>query len=584
MNDFVAYLNSFSSASGDTTGSLAEKQVCSAYYSKVKVDRKLGIRIADCVRENKHEAFILTGHAGDGKTSILVQVLRDLGLLQEQESLAVEKEYPNFYYVKDMSEISEDRQLEVLERALSAPQNGKSSLLISNTGPLLSAFQRLVEKRHANLDSEGRSKFQSQVLQWMDTSEDQERELEGYRFRVVNIARIDNVVFAGRILERILDKELWTPCCSCEKADVCPIWNNVQTVTAYFERVMLFVEGFYRYLYAYDHRLTIRQIISHITYALTAGLTCKVVLGNKLVEPFFNFHFANRFFGYEGISLKREAGQIEGIVQLRLMNLDSQTLKQDYDLFVKQDYNCFPEQLSDLLGQAFRKRKKYYRGPEDETPDTRRNEVDFRKAVRRFWYLFGKESRENVLDQAFGEGFTLYQNVVTGKNVPDSARKKIQDRLFQAMYIKNVGVKPQKKEPLPLTLRRGGNQSQSVLLILGSVQKGKLKVETPDCRSAFEDMDVHRRIVLNLGSRASEQFEITLPMLHYFADQINGSVEWSYSPALTHGIARLEALLLAEFREEGAQEGELHVLVRTTDSVLEETYTISQNGGRLSLE
>lgn len=582
MNDFVAYLNSFSSASGDTTGSLAEKQVCSAYYSKVKVDRKLGTHIADCVRKNDHQAFILTGHAGDGKTSILVQVLRDLGLLQEQESLSIEKEYPNFYYVKDMSEISEDRQLEVLERALSAPQNGKSSLLISNTGPLLSAFQRLVEKRHANLDSEGRSKFQSQVLQWMDTSEDQERELEGYRFRVVNIARIDNVVFAGRILERILDKELWTPCCSCEKADVCPIWDNVQTVTAYFERVMLFVEGFYRYLYAYDHRLTIRQIISHITYALTAGLTCEMVKRKKWAEPLFNFHFANRFFGYEGISPVRDAGQIEGIAQLRQLHLDSLALQNDYTLFVNRDYNCFPESLSDLLSQAYRKRKKYYRCPEDETAAARQDEGNFRKAVRRFWYLFGKvERKEDVLDQAFGEGFALYQSVITGKNSPDSTAKEIRDRLFKAMYIKNVGTAPPSGEPLPLTLRRGGDQPQSVLLVLALVPKSKLKVETPNCMSVFEDMEVRRRIVLNLGSRQSDQFEITLPMLHYFADQISGSVEWSYSPALTHGIARLEALLLAKFRDEDVLEDELLILVSTTGGVDKKRYAI--DSGKLSL-
>ena len=122
MNNFVSYLNSFNSANGDTTGSLAEKQVQSPFYDKVKVDRRLGKVIADCVRKNQHQAFILTGHAGDGKTSILVQVLRDLDLAAPQEPLKTTQTYGNFYYVKDMSEIPEQEQPGVLKEALSAPQ------------------------------------------------------------------------------------------------------------------------------------------------------------------------------------------------------------------------------------------------------------------------------------------------------------------------------------------------------------------------------------------------------------------------------------------------------------------------------
>ena len=59
MNDFVSYLNSFNSAGSDTTGSLAEKQVKSKYFESLKVNRKLGSYIADSVRNQDYQAFIM---------------------------------------------------------------------------------------------------------------------------------------------------------------------------------------------------------------------------------------------------------------------------------------------------------------------------------------------------------------------------------------------------------------------------------------------------------------------------------------------------------------------------------------------
>ena len=57
MNGFVDYLNSTNNIGGNSTGSLAESQVKSPYFDKVKVDRKLGDFIANTVRNNTYKAF-----------------------------------------------------------------------------------------------------------------------------------------------------------------------------------------------------------------------------------------------------------------------------------------------------------------------------------------------------------------------------------------------------------------------------------------------------------------------------------------------------------------------------------------------
>ena len=82
MNSFIDYLNSTNNSGGNTAGSLAEFQVKSQYFAAVRVDRKIGSYITKEIKNGNHKAYILTGFAGDGKTSILAQVLYELGYLE----------------------------------------------------------------------------------------------------------------------------------------------------------------------------------------------------------------------------------------------------------------------------------------------------------------------------------------------------------------------------------------------------------------------------------------------------------------------------------------------------------------------
>ena len=149
MNAFIDYLNSMHNIKGDGLGALAERQIQSPYSQACHVSRRLGEIIADKIRSGEHAAYIITGHAGDGKTSILVQVLRELNMIQPGELLVSEKicagAQGKLYYVKDMSEVRLEQRVAYLRKALNAPKEGMSSILISNTGPLLSTFEDLLK-------------------------------------------------------------------------------------------------------------------------------------------------------------------------------------------------------------------------------------------------------------------------------------------------------------------------------------------------------------------------------------------------------------------------------------------------------
>ena len=66
---------------------------------------------------------------------------------------------------------------------------------------------------------------------------------------------------------------------------------------------------------------------------------------------------------------------------------------------------------------------------------------------------------------------------------------------------------------------------------------------------------------------AQKKFKLSLPMITYFDNMINGAISSNNNPALTHGIARLDTLLLEQFGEElseSKEDCELTVLINTT--------------------
>ena len=589
MNAFVEYLNSTNNASGNSTGSLAESQVKSIYFDKVKVDRKLGRFIADTVKKHNYHAFILTGHAGDGKTSVLVQVLKELQLLNNGESLEQLKDYQEFFYVKDMSEIAEEQQVAILERALSAPAQSKSSLLISNTGPLINSFMKLAARNRKQegllFENEERINLQSKLLTQLDLNADGEISVEGYNFYLVNIARVDNVVFSAEIYKKIISIDLWENCSQCSCVDHCPIHNNIVLANAQKERISRFIESYYRYLYENDKRMTIRQMVGQISYGITGNLTCDYVANHFLKEPFFNYNFANLFFGYIGLNEGRYSSQIKGISQLKLLGLDHIALDIDYRLFVNNDYSAhFTNEVATIMYELKKKHRKHYQVSDEESAisaSEREIEAKLRRAVRRFYLVYSSDlNEESVLNQIYGTNYTLYEKLVTSKQ-PKSVLRKIQTLVFRALYMKNTGFLPGNTSDLPLTLRRENGVFQNVMLVLGNTSKSELNIIQKPVSSLFEDTETKQELYLVVKGK---QFLLTLPMLTYFDDLVKGSISSNNNPALTHGIAKLDTLLLEVFgdeRPESEDDCELTLLINTTDG--QDIRHFAFDGSKLSI-
>lgn len=565
-NLFVDYLNSMNNVGGNTIAALAESQVLSEYYEKIHIERVLGKYIANLIRSDRHIAFMITGHAGDGKTSVLVQVLVELGLLEKKQPLQEECTYQyqntSLYTVKDMSELHEEKQFEYFQKAVTAPQHNGSSILISNTGPLLKCFEQLIsndlQAEGKVFDEQEKNKLQNTILGQLDENHDDLITVGNYQVMIINIARVDNVDFAEKALHKILQPELWSGCEACAKKDVCPIYNNVNLVRSNQERVASFITSYYRYLYEHDKRMTIRQMLAHLSYAITGNLTCQGI-SRKMQMPKFRHLFSNQFFGYRGLDPLEDASQIQGIAYANLMEMDAHSLNCDYQMFVTGDFRNLPSEIRCLALEQYGIFNKRHLNV-SETKEDHEKDRFYRRAIRRMYIMFGYDPENVLFDELFGKGFQNYQTLITAPNTR-TVRKSVERMILEALYMESTGVAAKRVNEIPLTLRRNDNMYQKVLVISGKIKKDDLQIEVKKGSSRFDDNQDKK--VLDLVICGRKRFRLTLPMVVYFEQLAEGAITTTENPTLTHGISKLKTLL----REcaENVQTDMIEVMLNKTD-------------------
>ena len=584
MNGFVDYLNSMNNANSDTAEALAESQVLSAYYEKIQIQRKLGSYIANRIRNQENITVVLTGHAGDGKTSILVQVLRELELLPPDTPLEDEKYYSkdgiSVYAVKDMSELPEAKQIEFCRKALNAPKNGHSAIVISNTGPLLKCLEALYREQHeGKFDEAVRNHFQSMLLSQLDSNRNEMIGFGEYKFLMINIARVDNVCFAEKALKKIIADEMWQPCENCPKKEGCHIRFNVRQVQKHCDNVSAFINAFYRYLYENDMRMTIRQMLSQLCFAVTGNHSCGdiKVLSSDTVR--FNYLFSNLFFGYSGYEELDDAEQIQGISYAKNIGIDSKGLSSDYRLFVTGDLKAFPSNIRALMENQQKKFSMRHLNTDEEEVFNDQDR-EYRKAIRRAYIIWGQympdQNDSPLYDELFGAGFNDFRRLQQNK-ANHALIKRTEKTITDALYLEMTGTSSRQFRDIPLTIKRNDDSFQSVMLTKGSLKRSDLKIHTRNETNEFEDISEKYGVYLRICGR--DDFPLTLPMLIYFREIADGVISTMADPALTHGISKLKTLL----QQNGSSEDDvISVIVNQTDESKE--LKLFMDEGKLYIE
>jgi hypothetical protein len=316
---FCDYLSSLISTNIFNENAIAESQAVNPLFRTIHTTHPLVDVLDKELRQKTGKHVILTGHAGDGKTTIAVDIIKELRgfspftMLDKPLERREEVEDQRLSIIKDFSEREGGADLSLIDE-LKAGQ--RRFMIISNTGTLLDFFKGNAKAWQIN-SVEAESKILTAISQARGVSE---LEFAGVEFIVYNLAYIDNLNLAETIFGRMLEPENWKGCDSCSREGFCPVKLNVELIRSAQEQVTKRLFLLYRRMYEYGTRLTIRQLTSHLAYVITSGINAAHV-HKKMSQMKTDFLFFNRLFGDDGRNPDIAASEMKAIVELKRQNL-----------------------------------------------------------------------------------------------------------------------------------------------------------------------------------------------------------------------------------------------------------------------
>ncbi|MFW6248809.1 MAG: hypothetical protein ACOC4J_03460, partial [Bacteroidota bacterium] len=316
-NDFVNYLNTLQRIHAGNENSLAESQACNPFFADIHVSHPLtGKIVAQLLNEGRH--VILTGHAGDGKSSIALEVFKQLKGLKAKEPLdshvmpvenITEK---GVTIIKDLSERERDNDTSLINELM---EGSNKFLLVTNTGTLLDFL-----KNQSQIIGLGKIELESEILASISNEDGEDLlNIGGIYFYVLNLALINNLSLARNIFEKMLTHDSWNNCLNKNCNKFCPILNNVTLIRKYQERIVERIFWAYQRMYEYGTRLTIRQLTEHLSYLITSGIEEETIKSIQEKSPGYlksQYLFFNRFFGDNGSERCEYAHQMQAIKEV----------------------------------------------------------------------------------------------------------------------------------------------------------------------------------------------------------------------------------------------------------------------------
>ena len=223
-SSFISYLATLQRIHGGNENALAEFQAQNPLFARIAAPHPLEQALIEDLKAGTH-SIILTGHAGDGKTTLAFAVYRALrGIPRDQPLPELGNSRVRFtidghdaLLIKDLSEQERQRHGELLKELLDGQTR---SLLVSNTGALREFFLSQEE------DLSRQVALESSLLGSLSKEQDDTFSFRGRQFKIYNLALRDNLPLAQTVLSNMLAPELWEQCVSCRHQKGCPVHFN----------------------------------------------------------------------------------------------------------------------------------------------------------------------------------------------------------------------------------------------------------------------------------------------------------------------------------------------------------------------
>lgn len=522
QNGYIAYLNSLHNVSASGANALAESQALNSYFTEIYQPFPLVDELYQTLTERTERVVVLTGHAGDGKSTVALDVLKQLRNLSPEKPLddaLKEREDINHSngkvaIVKDMSELTEEQRLEWLEQGFTEPG---SWLIVSNTGPLIHSLANYVKKIGGRVDIE------SDILECLDRPYENgnlaQHVVPGFskELVVINMTRLDNVSLGSRVLSKMVNHSAWDQCLGCEVEVNCPLRLNRNALLAITETIEERVRWVYRRLTSYEQRLTLRQMVAHLSLSLTGGLSCSDA--HNLVKNTNETHktehesldlilFSEAFFGYrcgEPWAVAESLRAVSLIKRSVFGGPNAVDFERQLLVTGSIDGMHVPDSLNGIK-QRWRKRAVDAAG------------VRWRFALRRMLYFFGQQSMPTTLhsDEFLSSflqspklrDFNRWQNE-GGLTLGSSEKRALLKRCLQVLLEIYSGFSAgqfESDDSLYLTLRRPDH------LVIQPTQLIVAKLNNQDFSLGYDTLRLLPKLVYRNGLA---ELPLTLPLLDY---------------------------------------------------------------------
>ncbi len=481
-NPFVQYLNTLHNVSAGNANALAEYQATNKFFGSIYDASPMVSDIYGRLIAAGEVVIVLSGHAGDGKSTIALDVLKKLRGLSVEQILSappapVERANINGKHISILKDMSEHPPSARRARFTDALRPGTGSwLIVTNTGPLLNTLKDL------------KSDFEEQILELLDRPisgilNDETHRIDGFdkAIYIANLSKMDNVDTAVRVLEKMTAHPAWDVCDGCAEKKNCPIINNISTIKDAPEFKQR-VSWMYRLLTSYDRRLTMRQMSAHLAFSITGGMECAAVPGfieQYGVQSAFRMNlFSELFFGFSNGKRLISALALNCVEQLQTYAIRGRT-RPAVELKLQNEICSEYAALSCTAMPPFAHWK-------DKAMDPNHGAAA-RAALRRLMFMFGAGRdvewwKTFVQDFAGSERLCDWENWRVQGALPTAlaARRALIRQVLSVLREHCTGFTsvPSANEKLYITLRRDDMETtQPVQVIIGEYSEADFKLE-----------------------------------------------------------------------------------------------------------
>jgi hypothetical protein len=577
QNRFITYLNSLHNIQASGANALAESQALNPYFADLYEPFSIVGDLVELLSGDSGCVVVLTGHAGDGKSTIALDVLKQLRGLPANDPLTEplkEKELvqgPNgdITIVKDMSELSAERRKQWWDLAFS----GQGCwLIVSNTGPLLRSLADYASEQGIE------GSIESKILEKLDQPIGDDfltaNRLSGFQKDLVllNLTRLDNVSIGAKILTNMVVHPGWSNCQDCSIEESCPVRLNRSSLYEAGAVPEERVRWIYQRLYAYEQRLTLRQIIAHLAVSVTGGLDCDGAaqtlhnispdaagLHNSGLEKTL---FSENFFGYQGGRLAHQTHSLKAVALLQLLTFGS-PVDVGFERKLLEEPGMGWAEIPTSLSST----ESHWRRLGQEQAAVR-----WRYALRRMAYIFGKPISENA-----NEADTFFDHYLQSPSLRDfdgwqSAKKltlsNAQRRsllnaclrvLLKTFSGFNAGQFQENHSEVHITLRRPDH---------AVVQPTQVVIQTLPYREFDLVFDESRNLPALTFKTANVKLALNMPLLDFIRRRDAGELGNMLSPIHQGQLDGFRAELLETTKDRRESDSEVELIRAGIDGVM----------------